>query len=62
MTDKTMEEIIIKCDGVKVSGPRESDGSYKITFTTGEYEKENMAKLFMLPPDVIIELHVKIGV
>ena len=60
MIDKKLTEIVIGCDRVSVSGPRESDGSYKITFTTGEYQKENIARLITLPNDVEIELNVKI--
>ena len=60
MTDKRLTEIIIGCDRVSVSGPRESDGSYKIVFTTGEYQKENIAKLIIIPDQTEIELHVKI--
>jgi len=56
------KEIIVGCDHVNVSGPRESDGSYRITFTTGEYQKDNIAKLITLPSEVEIELHVKIRV
>lgn len=35
-------------DEIKVSGPMASDGSYKISFKTGEYQKLNVAKLMAM--------------
>lgn len=34
-------------DRIQISGPRSSDGAYKITFETGEYVVEDIAKLLV---------------
>jgi len=39
-----MEEIKIMSDGFKVYGPK-VDGSYTLTFSIGEYEKNKIAQL-----------------
>lgn len=39
---------------------RESDNSYKVQFSTGEYAKREMAKLLLLPKDVEIKVIVEV--
>lgn len=38
----------------KLIKERKSDHSYSITFETGEYEKENVLKVFSLPDDDVV--------
>ena len=40
--------IEFNADKLKINGPL-SDGSYSITFSTGEYEQLNVAKLMAIP-------------
>lgn len=47
-------------DHCKVIGPMSSDGSYKVEFKTGEYEKENVANLMRLPKQVALKITVDI--
>lgn len=53
-------EINISCDSVKVNGPLK-DGSYTISFSTGEYEQKNIAQLMLVPQMIEIKLKVKYG-
>ena len=46
MTKK--KQIKFGADKVKINGPR-IDGSYTVTFETGEYEQEKLAELFRIP-------------
>lgn len=45
-------------DKIKISGPM-SDNSYKISFWTGEYEQENVAELFKIPPMTALQVTVE---
>lgn len=36
-------------DRVKIYGPKVTDGSYTITFETGEYSQHDVAELMRLP-------------
>jgi hypothetical protein len=51
--------IAFSADKVKVNGPR-ADGSYAITFETGEYEQEKVAEILKLPTQTA--LHVKVDI
>lgn len=44
----------------KLIKERKSDHSYSITFETGEYEKENVLKIFSLPDDVTYKVTVEV--
>lgn len=46
-------------DGVTVK-ERESDHSYKVTFNTGEYEVESIAKLFLVPKEKNLKVSVEV--
>lgn len=46
-------------DSIQISGPRESDGSYRISFRTGEYEQENLAKLMTIPIATMMKVRVE---
>lgn len=39
---------------------RKSDNSYKITFFTGEYQKDNVLKVFALPDDCVYKITVEV--
>lgn len=52
--------IKVKADAIKVNGPLK-DGSYSITFSTGEYEQLNVSKLLMIPQMTELEIEVKYG-
>jgi len=55
---KRMEnKIVFNADKVKISGPK-VDGSCSITFDTGEYEQNNIAKLFKIPQQTTLEVTV----
>lgn len=47
-------------DKVKISGPR-IDGSYSVTFETGEYEREKVADLLRVPPETSLKVEVTYG-
>ena len=51
-----MNEIEFVADSVKLSGPR-IDGSWSITFTSGEYEKEKLLNIMKLK----LNLKVKVS-
>lgn len=48
-----------KADHIQVSGPKASDGSYKVTFETGEYSQEQVAALLMIPQRTVITVSVE---
>lgn len=54
----SMSSIIFNADKLTLRGPT-VDGSYNITFSTGEYEKNNVAELLKLPNDVTLQVTVK---
>lgn len=51
--------IQFKADHIQVSGPKASDGSYKVTFETGEYSQEQVAALLMIPQRTVITVSVE---
>jgi hypothetical protein len=55
-----MDRITFNADSVKVNGPL-SDGSYSITFKTGEYEQLNVAKLMVVPQMTELIVGVEYG-
>lgn len=55
---KTKLEILV--DGFQVYGPKQTDGSYTIKLTTGEYEKLNVAKLLAIPYDSNLKITIEI--
>lgn len=54
------KKLIILADSFQVTGPRQSDGTYTVKFTTGEYEKQNVAKMLEFPHDVVLKVTVEI--
>lgn len=50
----------INADKVKVNGPK-VDGSYSITFETGEYEQLNVAKIMTIPQQTPLKITVEIN-
>lgn len=56
-----MKQITFMSDFVQIKGPRQSDKSYTIVFTTGEYVAKDIAKLLELSAEdknykVIVEV------
>lgn len=45
--------ITFTADRIKVTGPK-IDGSYSVTFETGEYEVEKVSEIMKLKPMVIV--------
>lgn len=54
------QSIVIHCDAVRVNGPRQSDNQMAFTFTTGEYQKREVAKLLLIEDDVPIKVTVEV--
>lgn len=54
-----MNKITIICDSYKITGPRQSDGSISMTFTTGEYQYQEVSKLLTLNNNSVIKLTVE---
>ena len=52
-------KIEFQSDSYQVSGPKATDGSYKVTLTTGEYEAQNIAKLLTIPQRVVVKVTVE---
>lgn len=52
-------DITFLADSIKIYGPK-VDGSFTVTFATGEYEQLNIAKLMAISQATIIK--VKVGV
>lgn len=55
-----MTSVIFNADKISLRGPS-VDGSWKVTFETGEYEKEHLAELMKLPTDVPLKITVEIN-
>lgn len=53
-------KISFNADKVKVSGPK-VDGSYSVTFDTGEYEQEKIAELVRIPQQTAIGVDVSVA-
>jgi len=53
-------KVIINADSFQVYGPKATDGSYTIKFTTGEYEKLNVAKMLAIPHDSVLKVTVEV--
>ena len=51
-------KIAFSADKVKISGPR-VDGSFAVTFETGEYEKSKLAELFLIPSDSMLKVTIE---
>lgn len=51
--------IEFNADRISISGPRASDGTYKVTFETGEYQQQEIAELFRIPQGVVIKVKVE---
>jgi hypothetical protein len=49
------EKITFGADKIVIRGPR-VDGTYVVTFETGEYERDRVAELFKLDTPVIVEV------
>lgn len=54
-----MKSIELNADKVKVRGPR-VDGSWVISFETGEYEQEKIAQLLTIPQQTPLKLTVSL--
>lgn len=52
-------QIQFGADSLKMSGPLR-DGSYTVTFSTGEYEQLNIAKLLTIPQQVPLRITVEV--
>ena len=53
-------KISFRADSVKVTGPH-VDGSYRVSFSTGEYERERVAEILKIPPQTELEVIVQPG-
>lgn len=51
-----------KADSFQVRGPKGTDQSYTVVFNVGEYERENVAKLMVLPSGVNLKVGVEVEV
>lgn len=54
-----MDSIEFYADRVKVAGPDKDDG-YKVTFETGEYMQNQMAKILNLPTKTNLKVTVEV--
>ena len=54
-----MQPIEILSDKVRINGPK-IDGSWTVTFETGEQEQINVAKLLAIPQQTNIKLTVEL--
>lgn len=50
-----MKQISFLADKIRVNGPK-VDGSYTVTFETGEYEQENVAKVLSIPQQTVVRV------
>lgn len=56
MLDENSKPIVeFGADKIKISGPR-VDGSYNISFETGEYERNKIAELIKIEPPVMVSV------
>lgn len=55
-----MNKLTILADSFQVRGPRQSDGTYTVSFTTGEYQALNVAKMLAFPHDEALKVTVEI--
>lgn len=55
-----MKPLVILADSFQVTGPKPSDQTYSIKFTTGEYQVMNVAKMLVFPPNVPLKITVEI--
>ena len=53
-------KIELHSDGYKINGPK-VDGNWTISFNTGEYEADKIAKLLVLPKDTMLKVTIEIG-
>lgn len=53
-------QVQFKADTVRVSGPRQSDGSFLVTFELGEYMSGCVAKILSLPRGNILKVTIDI--
>lgn len=47
-------------DSLQVKGPKKTDGSFSVTFETGEYEAVNVAKLLAIPNQTALKVTLEI--
>lgn len=47
-------------DGVRISGPRRTDGGYTVSFELGEYQSLQAAKLLAFPHKEVLNVSVKL--
>ncbi len=57
---RSMEKIEFGADKVSISGPS-VDGGFRITFSTGEYEQDNIAELLRIPQQTALRVIVEIA-
>ncbi len=53
-------KINLVADGYRITGPK-VDGSYSVTFSFGEYQQEEISKIFQLPQLTSIKVEVSHG-
>lgn len=51
--------VTFTADKIRISGPK-IDGSYNVTFETGEYEQQNIAEILKLPQQQAVEVSVHV--
>jgi hypothetical protein len=56
---KDQKPIVFTADKIRISGPR-IDGSYTVTFETGEYEQEKISEILKLPQQAVVEVSVHV--
>lgn len=53
-------KIQFSADHIQVSGPKATDGSYRVVFETGEYEQQNVVQLLAVPQRVAVKVTVEV--
>jgi hypothetical protein len=54
-----MKPLVIIADGLKVSGPK-VDGTYSLTFTTGEYQRDEIANALRISPGTALRVTIEV--
>ena len=52
------KQLEFMADRIKVNGPR-IDGSYAVTFETGEYEQDKVAKILSIPQQTVVRVIIQ---
>lgn len=56
-----MDTVVFTADSFMVRGPKQTDGSYSVSFTSGEYTQKQIAELIAkIPPLTALKVTVEI--